>query len=168
MTREDAAAVSPPWHSGELFRALIDTAVDGIIVIDKMGIVQLCSKSSERMFGYSAQEMVGRNVSLLMPEPYRGGHDGYLARYRTTRDKQIIGIGREVVGQRKDGSQFPMYLSVGEGEAAGETFFVGIIRDLRDIKSERASRDLQRRDRQHHPQGRHRQLECLGAAHLRL
>jgi two-component system sensor kinase FixL len=137
---EDAAS-SLPWNSGALFRALIDTAVDGIIIIDIAGIIQLCSKSSERMFGYAAGEMVGRNVSMLMPEPYRAGHDGYLSRYRQTGEKQIIGIGREVVGQRKDGSLFPMYLSVGEGQAEGKGFFVGIIRDLRDIKSERAGRD---------------------------
>lgn len=135
------AASSLPWNSGALFRALIDTAVDGIVIIDNAGIIQLCSKSSERMFGYVAGEMVGRNVSMLMPEPYRDGHDGYLARYRQTGEKQIIGIGREVVGQRRDGSLFPMYLSVGEGEAEGKGFFVGIVRDLRDIKNERASRD---------------------------
>jgi two-component system, LuxR family, sensor kinase FixL len=140
MSDENAAS-APLWNSGELFRALIDTAVDGIIVIDTEGTIQLCSKSSEKMFGFSAGEMIGRNVSMLMPEPYRAGHDGYLAHYHRTGEKKIIGIGREVVGQRKDGSLFPMYLSVGQGEAEGKTFFVGIIRDLRDIKSERASRD---------------------------
>ena len=140
QAKTDSDSVSP-WNSGELFRALVDTAVDGIIVTDTVGVIQLCSRSAEKMFGFAASEMIGRNISMLMPEPYRTGHDGYLAHYRRTGEKKIIGIGREVVGQRKDGSLFPMYLSVGEGVAEGKGFFVGIIRDLRDIKRERASRD---------------------------
>jgi two-component system sensor kinase FixL len=113
-----------------LFRALIATAVDGIIVIDAMGQVQVYNNACENLFGYSAREVIGQNVKMLMPSPYREEHDGYLNHYRSTGEKRIIGIGRAVVGLRKDGSAFPMYLSVGEGVLDGQTIYVGIIRDL--------------------------------------
>lgn len=110
--------------------ALLATAVDGIVIIDKMGLIQVYSPACEKLFGYSADEVVGRNVKMLMPAPYRQEHDGYIEHYRETREKRIIGIGREVVGQRKDGTTFPMYLSVGEGTFNGESMFVGIIHDI--------------------------------------
>lgn len=113
-----------------LFGALIDTAVDGIIVIDAAGTVQVYNDACERLFGYPRSEVVGQNVKLLMPAPYHDGHDGYLANYRATGEKRIIGLGREVVGRRKDGSTFPMYLSVGEGTLDHGQIFVGIIHDL--------------------------------------
>ncbi|MBL6852692.1 MAG: PAS domain S-box protein [Alphaproteobacteria bacterium] len=113
-----------------LFGALIDTAVDGIIVIDAAGTVQVYNDACERLFGYPRSEVVGQNVKWLMPAPYHDGHDGYLANYRATGEKRIIGLGREVVGRRKDGSTFPMYLSVGEGTLDHGQIFVGIIHDL--------------------------------------
>jgi two-component system sensor kinase FixL len=113
-----------------LFRALIATAVDGIIVIDSHGRVQVYNQACERLFGYAPDEVIGNNVKMLMPAPYRDEHDGYLKHYRATGERRIIGIGREVVGQRKDGSTFPMYLSVGQGKIAGADIYVGIIHDL--------------------------------------
>src|SRR5258707_9998538 len=84
----------------------------------------------EKLFGYSADAVIGENVKMLMPQPYRHEHDRYITNYRDTRDPKIIGIGREVIGLRKDGSTFPMDLSVGEARQDGESIFVGIIRDL--------------------------------------
>lgn len=129
---------SSAWKNDQLFRALITTAVDGMVVIDTQGTIQLYNQACERLFGYGPDEIIGQNVKLLMPAPYRGEHDAYLSNYRATGHKRIIGIGREVVGQRKDLSTFPMYLSVGEGEVEGRKFFVGIIRDLTELKREAA------------------------------
>ena len=117
-------------ENDQLFDALIATAVDGIVVINAAGIIQVYNQACERLFGYASDEVVGRNVKLLMPPPFHQEHDGYLANYRNTHERKIIGIGREVVGQRKDGSTFPMYLSVGEGDIGGRKIFVGIIHDL--------------------------------------
>ena len=114
----------------DLFDALVTTAVDGIIVIDGTGNIRTYNPACERLFGSTAEEVIGKNVKMLMPEPYHSGHDGYLANYSRTGEKRIIGIGREVVGRRKDGSTFPMYLSVGEGMLNGQRIFVGIIHDL--------------------------------------
>lgn len=126
--------------------ALLATAVDGIIIIDKMGLVQVYSPACERLFGYRSEEVVGRNVKMLMPPPYRDEHDDYLDHYRGTAEKRIIGIGREVMGQRKDGSTFPMYLSVGEGSFAGESMFVGIIHDITERRyQEHALREREAR-----------------------
>jgi two-component system sensor kinase FixL len=113
-----------------LFDALIGFAVDGIMVIDERGIVRVYNKACERLFGYEAAEVIGRNVKMLMPQPYHGEHDGYLEHYVRTGEKHIIGIGREVSGLRKDGSTFPMTLSVGEGVIRGERLFLGIIADI--------------------------------------
>src|SRR5205814_9904421 len=100
--------------------------------------------ASERQFGWTAQEAVGRNVSTLMPNPYRDAHDGYLHRYMTTGERRIIGIGRVVVGERKDGSTFPMELSVGEMISGEERYFTGFVRDLTERQeSERRLQDLQ-------------------------
>jgi two-component system sensor kinase FixL len=126
-------------RSDALFRALIATAVDGIIVIDENGMVEIYSSACERLFGYAADEVVGQNVKMLMPSPYREEHDAYISHYRQTRERRIIGIGREVVGRRKDGTTFPMYLSVGEGMLEAKRIFVGIIHDLtpREITTRR-------------------------------
>jgi len=117
-----------------LLEALLRTAVDGIIMIDRHGLIQLYSPICEQLFGYDVSEVLGQNVNILMPSPYRDEHDAYLSHYRDSGEKRIIGIGREVVGQRKDGSTFPMYLSVGEGALHGEQMFVGIIHDISNRK----------------------------------
>jgi PAS domain S-box-containing protein len=114
--------------------AVVDIAVDGVILIDAQGLIMKFNPACERLFKYRADEVAGRNVRMLMPAPYRAEHDGYLKNYLTSGDKKIIGIGREVVGQRKDGSTFPMDLSVGEAMQDGESIFVGIIHDLTDRK----------------------------------
>jgi PAS domain S-box-containing protein len=111
-------------------RAVVDTAVDGVILIDANGVILMFNPACERLFGYAANEVMGRNVKMLMPSPYQGEHDGYLRNYRATGQRKIIGIGREVLGLRKDGATFPMDLSVGEAEEDGKPIFVGIIRDL--------------------------------------
>ncbi|WP_165837485.1 PAS domain-containing hybrid sensor histidine kinase/response regulator [Zavarzinia aquatilis] len=111
-------------------RAVIETAVDGVIIIDPQGLVQIYNTACQRLFGYAPGEVIGRNIRMLMPQPYRDEHDSYIANYHRTGTRKIIGIGREVVGQRKDGSTFPMELSVGEAIAAGKKVFVGIIRDI--------------------------------------
>ena len=111
-------------------RALVATAVDGVMIIDAAGTVQEYNPACERLFGYGAEEVVGNNVKMLMPPPYREEHDEYLRRYRATGVKRIIGIGREVEGRRKDGTTFPMELSVGEARPGGQQVFVGIVRDI--------------------------------------
>src|SRR5258707_475144 len=111
-------------------RTLTETAVDGAILIDARGVVLMFNPAGEKLFGYSADEVIGKNVKMLMPEPYRHEHDGYIANYRDTREPKIIGIGRGSVGLRQDGSTFPMDLSVGEAKQDGGSNFVGIIRDL--------------------------------------
>jgi len=110
--------------------AVVDTAVDGVILIDAQGLIMKFNPACEKLFKYSLAEVIGQNVRMLMPGPYRSEHDGYLRNYLTSGEKKIIGIGREVVGQRKDGSTFPMDLSVGEAKQDGESIFVGIIHDL--------------------------------------
>ena len=115
-------------------RALIETAVDGVILIDARGVVLIFNPACENLFGYSAAEVIGENVKMLMPEPYRHEHDRYIANYRDTREPKIIGIGREVVARRKDGSTFPIKLSVGEAKQEGASIFVGIIHDLTSRK----------------------------------
>lgn len=116
------------------FAALMDAAVDAIIVIDHRGLIQEFNPAAERLFGYSEQDVLLRNVSVLMPEPYAAEHDRYLGRYNTTGEARIIGIGREVQARRQDGSVFPIDLSVGEVKEGDLTFFVGIIRDISDRK----------------------------------
>jgi len=111
-------------------QSVLDTVPDAMIVIDTKGLIQSFSATAERLFGYTAAEAVGQNVKLLMPTPYREGHDGYLRNYMTTGERRIIGIGRVVVGQRKDGSTFPMELSIGEMSVGDRRFFTGFARDL--------------------------------------
>lgn len=110
--------------------SILETVPDAMVVINEAGIVQSFSKTAERLFGYRSPDVVGKNIRMLMPEPYRSQHDGYLERYRRTGDKRIIGIGRVVVGERKDGTTFPMELSVGEMRSNNIRFFTGFIRDL--------------------------------------
>jgi two-component system sensor kinase FixL len=113
-----------------LLRAILETSPDGLITIDEHGAIQGFNPAAERTFGYDAAEVIGRNVSCLMPSPYREEHDGYLERFRRTGEKRIIGIGREVLGQRKDGTIFPLELAVGEVKAAGRRLFAGFIKDV--------------------------------------
>lgn len=115
-------------------RALVETAVDGVMMIDARGVVLMFNPACEKLFGYSADAVIGENVKMLMPDSYRHQHDRYIANYRDTRQPKIIGIGREVVGRRKDGSTFPMNLSVGEAKQDGESIFVGIVHDLTSRK----------------------------------
>jgi two-component system sensor kinase FixL len=125
-------------ESLDRYQALLDTAVDGIISIDEKGLVESFNRAAERIFGYRASEVIGRNVSMLMPSPYREEHGGYLNNYLTTRRKKIIGIGREVDGQRKDGTTFPMDLAVGEVITVHGRIFTGIVRDISDRKAAEA------------------------------
>jgi two-component system, LuxR family, sensor kinase FixL len=111
-------------------QSVLDTVPDAMVVIDTVGIMQSFSATAERLFGYRAAEAIGQNVSILMPSPYRKQHDGYLDHYMTTGERRIIGLGRLVVGQRKDGSTFPMELSVGEMRSGDRRFFTGFVRDL--------------------------------------
>ncbi len=114
--------------------AVVSSVVDAIITIDHTGTVASFSPAAERIFGYEASEVIGRNVKLLMPEPYHGRHDGYLAAYMKTGVRKIIGVGREVVGRRKDGTTFPMDLAVNEMQLEGRVMFVGIARDITERK----------------------------------
>jgi PAS domain S-box-containing protein len=116
-------------HAAHL-RALIDTTADGVILIDTRGTVQEFNAACEQLFGYAAAEVIGHNVNMLMPAPYGDEHDGYLRHYRETGERRIIGRGRVVEGRRKDGSVFPLQLSVGETTEGREKVFVGTIRDL--------------------------------------
>jgi two-component system sensor kinase FixL len=123
---------------------ILDTAVDAIIVIDETGNIESFSASAGRLFGYAPEEVVGRNVKMLMPAPYRDEHDGYIDRYLKTGERRIIGIGRIVVGKRKDGSTFPMELSVGEMRLADRCMFTGFIRDISERQqTERRLHELQ-------------------------
>ena len=116
--------------SEERWRSIIESAVDGIVVIDSNGRIEAFNPAAERLFGYEASEVLGHNVNVLMPSPYHEEHDGYLARYLATGDAKIIGIGREVMGRRRDGTAFPLRLSVGEMSIGGERKFTGILHDL--------------------------------------
>src|SRR5215204_2502600 len=125
-------------------RSILDSVPDAMIVIDEKGIMQSFSSAAERLFGCTADEAIGKNVKILMPSPYREGHDGYLRRYQQTGERRIIGIGRVIVGERKDGSTFPMELAVGEMRSSNERFFTGFIRDLTEPqKTETRLQELQ-------------------------
>ncbi|MCS6975893.1 MAG: PAS domain S-box protein [Gemmatales bacterium] len=120
------------------WQALLAAAVDGVVSIDERGLIQTFNPAAERMFGYQAEEVIGQNVSILMPSPYREEHDKYIARYLATGEKHIIGIGREIVAQRRDGTVFPVELSVAEARVDGERLFVGVIRDITERKQAEA------------------------------
>lgn len=115
-------------------RAIVDATVDGIIAIDEHGTILEVNPAAELIFGYAASEVLGRNVKMLMPPPYRDEHDDYVRRYLRTGERRIIGIGREVRGRRKDGSVFPHYLAVAEATVGGQRVFTGIIRDLERLR----------------------------------
>lgn len=122
-------------------RATLDTAVDGILTIDAHGTIRAANPAVERLFGWTRQELVGRNIKMLMPEPHRAQHDGYLSRYKQTGEARIIGVGRDVEGVRKDGSLLPIRLAIGKADLPEETLYVGFITDLSERRSmERALR----------------------------
>ena len=123
-----------------LLNAIVDTVPGALIRIDDSGVITSFSRGAERVFGYSASEVVGRSINMLMPSPYREEHDSYLANYRSTGIRKIIGIGRVVVAQRKDGNTFPIELSVGEVQTASGRQFLGFIRDI--TASERTERQI--------------------------
>ncbi len=127
------ASDHPQNISGSAIDALMDAAVDAIIIIDSQAHIKRFNLAAEQMFGYREQEVRGHNVKLLMPEPHHSLHDGYIQRYGETGKAAIIGQGREVIGLRKDGEEFPMMLSVGEIEQSDDELYVGIIRDLSDM-----------------------------------
>jgi two-component system, LuxR family, sensor kinase FixL len=127
-----------------LLRSILETVPDAMVVIDSRGVVQSFSRAAERLFGYRSMDICGQNVKMLMPSPYRDQHDGYLDRYLTTGERRIIGIGRVVVGRRKDGSTFPMELSVGEVNQDGRRLFTGFVRDLTERQqTDRRLQELQ-------------------------
>jgi PAS domain S-box-containing protein len=118
--------------ANERLRSIIDSTVEGIIVIDTAGRIESFNPGAERLFGYPADEVIGRNISILMPSPYHEEHDGYLRRHLATGEARIIGIGREVVGRRRDGTIFPLHLSVAAMTVGGECKFTGTLHDLSD------------------------------------
>src|SRR5690606_30011198 len=117
-------------ESGQLLKAIIDNAIEGIITIDKYGIVESINPAALLLFGYEEDEVIGKNISYLMPEPYRSAHDGYIHNYLSTGVKKIIGIGREVKGLKKDGTTFPFRLSVSEVNFQDRKIFTGFVHDL--------------------------------------
>jgi two-component system sensor kinase FixL len=132
--RSTEAVVARQAH----LQSILDTIPEAMIVIDERGSIQSFSTTAERLFGYAASEVLGKNIKIMMPAPYREEHDGYLSRYLRTNEARIIGIGRVVVGQRKDGSTFPMELAVGEMRSNNQRFFTGFIRDLTERQSAEA------------------------------
>ena len=131
-------------HRQAQLQSILDTVPEAMVVIDERGIMRSFSVTAERLFGWSAAQVIGKNVSILMPAPYRQEHDGYLQRYRKTGERRIIGIGRIVVGERKDGSTFPMELAVGEAKVGTDRLFTGFVRDLTERRSqERRMQELQ-------------------------
>jgi two-component system sensor kinase FixL len=144
-SRLEAAASTQDLMAREAhLQSILDTVPDAMVVIDETGHIQSFSLAAERLFGWSADEVRGQNVNILMPTPYSEQHDSYLQRYRTTGEKRIIGIGRVVVGRRRDGSDFPMELAVGEMRSNDRRYFTGFIRDLTERqKTEGRLQDLQ-------------------------
>lgn len=123
------------------YRTLFEVSVYGVITIEEDGTIETANPAAERIFGYPTKELVGRNISALMPEPYHSQHDSYLKNYRRTGERRIIGIGREVVGRRKDGSQFPMDLAVSEFRVGGKRYFKGLVNDITERKELERARE---------------------------
>ena len=134
-----ATVIAVAREREERLRSITQTAPDAIVVIDESGIIDTINPAAERLFGYASDELVGENVKILMPSPYREAHDAHLARYRETGRKRVIGIGRVVVGRRKDGTTFPARLSIGEIELEQGRLFTGFLHDITERQ------DIQRR-----------------------
>ena len=141
---DSALPAAPAGHPENELRALLDAAVDGVIVIEADGRILTFNRAAERLFGYRAAEVIGHKINMLMPEPYRSAHDGYLDAYRRSGQARIIGIGREVVAQRRDGTAFPASLAVGEVPGSAPPRFIGFIHD---ITARKAAVDALRRER---------------------
>lgn len=125
-------------NNADHLRAIIENVVEGIITIDERGTIESINPAALKIFGFSMEELIGRNIKMLMPEPYRGNHDSYLDNYRKTGEKNIIALGREVVGKRKNGEVFPMDLAVSEIHLPSRKIYTGIIRDISDRKQAEA------------------------------
>ncbi len=150
-------SILSPMPTREI-QALLDAAVDAVVIIDHRGTITAFNRSAERLFGYTSEEAIGSNVRILMPEPWRQEHDSYLERYGHTGIPHIIGVGREVEGQRKDGSRFPAFLSVGRVAESDPPRFVGFVRDVtterRAVASIQAERDHAERRRREEEEAR--------------
>lgn len=131
MAQSVPTDIAPPSATA-LLRSILQTVPDAMIIIDERGRIESLSATAERLFGYPLAEVIGENISKFMPSPNRERHDGYLQRYLATGERHIIGIGRVVIGQRKDGTTFPMHLTIGELRSADKHHFTGFIRDLTD------------------------------------
>ena len=135
-------------ESEERLRAVVDSIVVGVITIDERGVVQSFNRGAKSIFGYAPAEVVGENVTILMPEPHRSGHDAYVANYLRTGEAKVIGVGREVEGRRRDGSIFPMELEIGEIVVGGRRMFGGIVKDITERRqAEKALRKSEERFR---------------------
>ncbi len=128
-TKESAALLT-----GKYLRSIMNTVIDGVIAIRSDGTIELFNKAAEKIFGYDADEMIGENVTKLMPKEYADAHQGYIDRYLQTGEAKIIGVGREIVGLKKDGSEFSLYLGVSRFDDMGQPRFVGVLRDLTEFK----------------------------------
>jgi PAS domain S-box-containing protein len=140
--REQKKAEQAARDGEARLKAILDSAVDGIITINERGLIESVNRAGQAVFGYPLEELAGNNVKMLMPEPYRGEHDQYLRNYRHTGQRKIIGIGREVVGRRKDGTTFPLELSVSEVPVGQGRLFTGLIRDITERKQAESHRNL--------------------------
>jgi PAS domain S-box-containing protein len=129
----------------ERLRSVLNTVVDGIVTVDEEGRIQTFNPAAERLFGFTRAEVIGQNIKALMPEPYRSGHDDYIANHLRTGVAKVIGVGREVVGRRKDGSTFPMALAVSEFVLDGRRYFTGSVHDVTERKQ--AEAELREADR---------------------
>lgn len=138
---------SPSADNEKRLQAILQTAVDAIVLIDSRGIIQLFNRAAERLFGYSAEEAIGRNVSLIVSAEHAPNHDAYIQRYLDTGVAHIIGIGREEFGRRKNGEHFPIELSISEVELSGESHFVGVARDITERRRAEEERLLLARSR---------------------
>ena len=125
----------PSINPNDVLKSIVETAIDGILLIDTSGTVLMVNSAVTKLFGYSSEELLGKNVSVLMPTPHRQNHDGYIHNYLNTGIKKIIGIGREIEGLRKDGTMFPARLAVSEITIGDEHYFTGIIQDLTEMKA---------------------------------
>ena len=132
MSQSHGSSPSETAQSAKL-RGILETAVAAIITIDGRGLIERVSLATEKLFGYSAAELIGQNVKVLMPEPYRAEHDAYIANYTNTGVRKIIGIGREVMGRRKDGSVFPVHVTASEVYVGEERLFLAIMRDITEL-----------------------------------